>query len=337
MRAIHTQAAVLGRARGAVSVESVYLGEPGPGEVLVRMEACGVCHSDLFVAGLEKLPLAPLTLGHEGIGHVEAVGEGVTQWAAGDRAGITFLAGTCGKCEWCASGRERFCPKQTNFGYTLQGALADAMVAPAAALVRVPAEIPAVEAAPLCCAGWTAYGALRTAGVEKSQTVALFGLGGLGHLALQIARIQGVNVAAVDVNDEKLDMARAAGAEITAHGETAGRTLQKEYGGVDAAIVMTPSPAAIQQAFRALKRTGTLVLVGLAMSQYELPLVDTVLKGIAVKGSYLGTREELAEVFALACAGAIKAHVHAHALGETAQVLEQMRRGELLGRAVIAW
>src|SRR3954471_15194343 len=115
MRAIKTRAAVLPSARGGVNVESLLLGEPGPGEVLLRMEACGICHSDLFVCGLEKLPLAPLTLGHEGIGRVEAVGPGVNDWAAGDRAGITFLGTTCGICEWCRAGRERFCPKQTNF------------------------------------------------------------------------------------------------------------------------------------------------------------------------------------------------------------------------------
>ena len=337
MRSTHTQAAVLGQARGPVTIESIYVGEPGAGEVLLRMEACGVCHSDLFVAGLEKLPLAPLTLGHEGIARVESVGAGVSQWSPGDRAGITFLGTTCGDCEWCGSGRERFCPKQTNFGYTLHGALTEYAIVPAAALVRVPEGLPAAEAAPLCCAGWTAYGALREAGVERGRSVALFGLGGLGHLALQLARAQGLRVAAVDVNDDKLHMAREGGAEITVQGESAGRTLQKEYGGVDAALVLTPSSAAIHQAFRSLKRTGTLVLVGLAMSQYELPLVDTVLKGITVRGSYLGTRQDLAEVFALAAAGAIRAHVQTHSLSDVPGVLERLRRGELMGRSVIAW
>jgi D-arabinose 1-dehydrogenase-like Zn-dependent alcohol dehydrogenase len=157
MRSTHSRAAVLAHARGPVTVESLHFGEPAAGEILLRMEACGLCHSDLFVAGLEKLPLAPLTLGHEGIGRVAAVGPGVAGWAPGDRAGITFLGTTCGACEWCAAGRERFCPKQTNFGYTLQGALGDYALAPASALVRVPESLPAAGAAPLCCAGWTAY------------------------------------------------------------------------------------------------------------------------------------------------------------------------------------
>ena len=337
MRSTHTQSAVLSQARGTVAIESIYLGEPGAGEVLLRMEACGVCHSDLFVAGLEKLPLAPVTLGHEGIGRVVSVGPGAGGWSPGDRAGITFLGTTCGTCEWCASGRERFCPKQTNFGYTLHGALTEYAIVPAAALVRVPDTLAAAEAAPLCCAGWTAFGALREADLQPGQSVALFGLGGLGHLALQLAKAQNLRVAGVDLSEHKLHMARESGAEIAVHGENAGRTLQKEYGGVDAAIVLTPSSAAIHQAFRSLKRNSTLVLVGLATNQYELPLVDTVLKGITVRGSYLGSRQDLAEVFRLAEAGFLRPHIETHPLSETPAVLDRLRRGELLGRAVISW
>jgi propanol-preferring alcohol dehydrogenase len=337
MLARKTTAAMLSQARGAVTVEPVYLNEPGPGEVLIRMEACGICHSDLYVAGLEKPPLLPLTLGHEGVGRVEALGAGVTGLAVGDRVGMTFLATTCGTCELCTSGRERFCPKQANFGYSMHGALTAYAIAAAAPLVRIPEELAAAEAAPLCCAGWTAYGALREAGLQRGQTVALFGLGGLGHLAMQMARHQGLRVAAVDISEEKLEMARANGAEITAPGENAGRILQKQHGGVDAAIVMTPSPAAIQQAFRALKRTGVVILVGISVNQYDLPLVDTIVKGLSVRGSYIGTRQDLEDVFALARQGAIRPHVHTHALDETPAILERMRRGEVMGRAVISF
>ncbi|HYW41701.1 MAG TPA: alcohol dehydrogenase catalytic domain-containing protein [Bryobacteraceae bacterium] len=329
-----SKAVILPAARGTVAVGQVWLADPGPGEVLLRLEACGICHSDLFVAGLEKLPRAPVTLGHEGIGLVEAVGPGVTEWAHGDRAGITFLATTCGACEWCLSGRERFCPKQSNFGFSRDGALSEYAVVPAAALVRVPASLSAGAAAPLCCAGWTAYGALREAGLASGQTVALFGFGGLGHLALQMARLRHLRVAVADVSESKLEMARANGAEIALDAANAGRTLQKEHGGVDAAIVLTASPEAIGQAFRALKRNGTLVLVGLSQSPYELPLTDTILKGVTIRGSYLGTGQELREVFELACAGAIRAHVHMHDLEETPLILESMRRGEVVGRAV---
>src|SRR5262249_41127935 len=163
------------------------------------------CHSDLFVAGLEKLPLTPLTLGHEGIGRIEAIGEDVAAFNAGERVGLTFLASACGACDLCRAGAERFCSEQLNFGYTLDGVLAQWAVARVSHLARVPEELDAAEAAPLCCAGWTSYGALREAGLSPGQTVALFGFGGLGHLALQIAKAQGLRVAVVDPSEPKLE------------------------------------------------------------------------------------------------------------------------------------
>lgn len=332
-----TKAARLQSPRGAVAVDTVDVRDPGPGEVLVRMEACGICHSDIFVASQERLAVSPLTLGHEGIGRVEAIGPEVAGWSVGDRAGMTFLATTCGICDLCRSGRERFCAKQTNFGYSLHGALTGYAVAPAAGLVRVPEDVPAAMLAPMCCAGWTAFGAVREAGLQPGHTVALFGFGGLGHLALSIARSKGLRVAVADVSEAKLEMARAAGAEIIAAGETAGRTLQKEHGGVDAAIVLTGSAAAVPQAFKSLKRLGTLVLVGVSLSQYELPLVDTVVKGIQIHGSYLGPRQDLEQVFTLARSGALQPHVETHPIQETPALLDRMRRGEILGRAVIGF
>jgi propanol-preferring alcohol dehydrogenase len=301
------------------------------------MEACGLCHSDIFVSGLDKLPIAPLILGHEGIGRVEAVGVGVSDWAPGDRAGITFLAASCGLCELCLSGRERFCVKQRNFGFTVPGVLAGYVTIPIPQLFRVPAGVSAAEAAPLCCAGWTAYGALRESGLRKAQTVALFGMGGLGHLAVQYARHMGLSVAAVDTSEQKLEAARELGAEVAVAAEQSGRTLQKQYGGLDGAIVLTPSVAAIQEAFRCLKRTGVLVLVGLNNEPFELPVLDVVLKGVTVRGSYLGTRQDLDDVFRLAETSGIRPHIETHELQEVPPLMEKMRRGEIQGRAVIAF
>jgi propanol-preferring alcohol dehydrogenase len=320
-----------------VAVSAIPITEPRTGEVLVKIEACGLCHSDLFVSSLEKLPLVPLILGHEGIGKIVAVGAGVDAWAPGDRAGITFLASTCGVCDLCRSGDERFCPRQLNFGYTVHGAMAGYALLPAPLLVRVPDGLAAEEAAPLCCAGWTAYGALRESGLRSGQSVALFGMGGLGHLAIQYARHLGLRVAAVDVAESKLEMAGTLGAELTLLAENAGRTLQKRWGGADAAIVLTGSPAAIQQAFRSLKRRGTLITCGLSTNQYELPMVDTVLKGLSIRGSYLGTREDLQEVFRLAQAGVGRPHIETHPLEQVPELMEGMRRGEILGRAVVVF
>jgi len=332
-----TAAAVLTAPRGAVVVTSVPVAEPGTGEATVRMEACGICHSDLFVSSLEKLPLAPLTLGHEGIGRVVAVGAGVNGLAIGDRVGITFLASTCGACDLCRTGRERFCARQLNFGYTVSGVLAGYAVVPAPGLVRVPEDVPAAEAAPLCCAGWTAYGALRQAGLREGESVAVFGMGGLGHMAVQYARHLGLRVAAADVSEAKLEMARALGAGLTLVAEDAPRTLHKQWGGVDAAVVLTGSPIAVQQAFRSLKRTGTVILAGLSTNVYELPIVDTVLKGAAIRGSYLGTRADLEEVFRLAQQGVGRAHVEPHTLDEVPRLLETLRAGGILGRAVVVF
>lgn len=307
---------------------------PGPGEVLIRMEACGICHSDLFVAGLERLPLAPLILGHEGIGRIlEAAG---SSFSPGERVGITFLERTCGACEYCTAGLERFCPRQLNSGYTAHGALAELATVSDQYLVRVPGDLTALEAAPLCCAGWTAYSAVKQAGLAAGQRIAVFGLGGLGHMAIQYARLHRLQVAAVDLVEARLEEARDLGAELTVPAENAGRHLQKEWGGMDAALVLTPSMAAVQQAFRSLKRGGTLVLVGLDNSALDLPLIDTVLKGITIRGSFIGARSDLEEVFRLALAG-IKPRVSAHSIRETPELLDRLRRHEISGRAVVVF
>jgi len=332
-----TRGLVLRAARAPLAVTEIAIAEPGPGQALVKMEACGICHSDLFIAGLEKLPLAPVVLGHEGIGRVQKVGEGVTSLAPGDRVGITYLASTCGECEWCLTGRERFCPRQRNSGYSSPGALAGYASVPAKHLARVPEGLSAVEAAPLCCAGWTAYRAVQEAGLAEGASVAIFGMGGLGHLAVQYARQAHLRVAAVDVSEEKLALAREVGAEVTVTADKAGRVLQKEHGGMDAAVVLTASTAAIGQALRSLKRCGTLVLVGLAQASFEMPVMETVLKGIQIRGSALGTRQDLEAVFRLAGTGAVRAHVECHALEEAPALLEKMHRGELVGRAVISF
>lgn len=332
-----TRAAVLPGPQQTVEVRDVEVPDPPPGHVLVRMEACGICHSDLFVAGLPKLPLQPLTLGHEGIGVIESVGSETVGWSVGDRVGITFLGPTCGECEYCRSGRERFCPKQKNTGYTIQGALAHYAVASTQHLARVPGTLAAHEAAPLCCAGWTAYGALREAQLVGRQSVAIFGFGGLGHLALQYAMHRGLRAVVADVAESRLENARSKGAELALLAEESGRQIQKQVGGVDAAIVFTAAPAAIEQAFRAVKRTGRVVLVGLANSSFTLPVTDTILKGITVHGSFLGTKDDLEAVFRFAEAGKVKADTRRHSLEETPDLLERLRKGELPGRAVVVF
>jgi alcohol dehydrogenase, propanol-preferring len=301
------------------------------------MQACGICHSDVMIAGLEKLPLAPVTLGHEGIGIIEALGTDAGGLRVGDRVGITYFASSCGACAACRSGRERFCARQHNHGYTRHGALANYCIAATQNLVPIPESLPAAEAAPLCCAGWTAYGALREAGLPAGETVGVFGMGGLGHLAVQYARSLGLKVAVVDVAEDKLEYARSLGAAITATSADARRVLLKEHGGVDAAIVFTASPAAVPDAFSCLRRCGSLILVGLSSERCALPINEIVIKGIRVQGSYLGTRADLEAVFALAVQGVARARVEEFPLAEAPRLIERLGQGKLLGRAVVTF
>ena len=337
MRSLLTRAARIEAPTNEITLAGMALHRPGSGEVLVKMEACGICHSDLFVAGLPKLPVSPLTLGHEGVGRVEVRGPDVRRVAVGDRVGITFLASTCGACQFCRSGRARYCARQVNHGYTRDGALAEYAVVPSDHLAVVPDALASKLAAPLCCAGWTAYTAVREAALESGQVVAVFGLGGLGHLALQYAQHRGLRVAAADIAERKLAHARMLGADIVLPVENPGRAMIKQHGGADAAIVFTPAPAAVREAFNSLKRNGTLILVGLAQQDYELPVLDTVLKGITIRGSYLGTPSDLEAVFGLALNGVGVPQVETHPFCETLQAIERLRKGQVLGRAVIVF
>jgi propanol-preferring alcohol dehydrogenase len=178
---------------------------------------------------------------------------------------------------------------------------------------------------------------VRESGLESGQLLGIFGMGGLGHLAQQYAAARGLRVAAVDVSEAKLRRSTELGAEIAVPAENAGRALQKQSGGVDAALVLTPAPAAIEQAFRSVKRTGTVLLVGLATTRFELPIVDTVLKGIAVRGSFLGNRQDLDDALQLAAAGKVKPDIETYPLELTPTLLERLRRGELMGRAVVVF
>ena len=234
-----------------------------------------------------------------------------------------------------ASARSR-----SNFGYTLQGALTDYAIGSGRGAW--------CACRPICRRTWRRRSAapdgrhtarLREAGLERGQTVGLFGLGGLGHLALQMARLPGLRIAAVDVSDEKLEMAREAGAEITAKGETAGRTLQKEIGGVDAAIVFTPSPGSHPAGFPvAQDATARWCWWGFPSTTYELPLVDTVVKGITDARQLSGHAPGPGGgIRTGARRGHLRPHVQTHAIEETPALLEKMRRGEIAGRAVIAF
>jgi alcohol dehydrogenase, propanol-preferring len=312
--------------------------EVGPEEVLVRIETSGLCHTDIHAAHGDwpVKPHLPFVPGHEGVGIVEAVGPGVVRPAVGDRVAIPWLGWACGECEWCIKGWETLCPHQTNTGYGRDGTHADMVMASARFVVPVPAGVDPLDAAPLTCAGVTTYKAVKVAQVRPSDLVAVFGVGGLGHLAVQYARIAGGTVVAVDVNDEKLTMARELGARYVVNAATdePDRVLAS-LGGADAAIVTAVIPKPFEQAFAGMRRGGRMVMVGLpAENKITLPIFETVLNGLTVSGSIVGTRVDLAEVFELHAAGLTKVIRTTRRLDEVNEAMKEVEAGEIDARVV---
>lgn len=331
------KAARLHEPRGPLKIDEIDPPKPGLGEVLIRTEACGLCHSDLFIGGLTELPRTPITLGHEAIGTIEELGPEAAPLKAGDRVAVTFLYHACGSCEICQAGQPELCPKQLNTGYHADGAFAEYVIAKASFVARVPNTLDAVKAAPLSCAGWTAHHAVETAALLPGDWLAIFGIGGLGQLGIQFARLKGLRVAAIDISPAKLEVAKTLGAEITidATTESPARTLKKAIGGAHAAISFVASAGAIRGAFNSLRRAGTLVLVGLETENIELPLVEVVLKAVRIQGSFLGRQQELQEVFVLAEQGKIQLETESCALEDLPKIIERMETGQLKGRAVV--
>ncbi len=331
------KAAVLHKPGAPLVVEEVPDPVAGPGEILICVKACGVCHTDLHLAvGEWRLSKLPLVMGHEAVGVVEKVGEGVTNFKAGDRAGIPWIYHTCGACEFCTSDREALCPTITVTGFMVDGGFAEYVKAPASHSVSTPAELSFAEAAPIYCAGLTPYRALKISGARVGDTVAVWGVGGLGHYGVQIAKAMGTRVVAVDIAPEKLELARRLGADdvVDAARIEPGKAI-KALGGAHVVVNLAPNPETIAQGFEALRRGGTLVLVGLPQGNFTLPILGSVAKGIRILTSAVGSRQDLREVLALAAAGKIKSVVESCRLEDINGVFDRMRRGEILGRTVV--
>jgi alcohol dehydrogenase, propanol-preferring len=310
----------------------------GEDDVVVRIEASGLCHTDIHAAHGDwpVKPSLPFIPGHEGVGIVESVGARVTTVAVGDRVAVPWLGYACGTCDHCVSGWETLCSSQRNTGYSVDGGFAEYVKASAAYVVRVPDGIDPLDAAPLTCAGVTTYKAVKMSGARSSDLVAVFGIGGLGHLAVQYARIAGARVVAVDLHDEKLELARELGAEFTVNAadEDAAEAIQR-LGGADAAIALAVAPKAFSDAYGSLRRGGTLVFVGLpADNHVEIPIFETVLNGITIVGSIVGTRTDLREVFELHAAGRTHVIREERPLDDVNHAIAEVDRGEVPARIV---
>nr|WP_302104513.1 zinc-dependent alcohol dehydrogenase [Polycladomyces sp. WAk] len=320
-----------------VHIEEVNIPEPGVGQVRVKVEASGLCHKDIHAAKGEwpvkpKLPFIP---GHEGVGIVEAVGKGVTWIKEGDRVALPWLGYACGMCEYCKSGSETLCESRLNTGYSIDGTHAEYTIGYAKHLVKVPDGVNPLDAAPLTCDGVNTYKAVKMSGARPSDLVAIFGIGGRGHLALQYAKVAGTSVVAVDLFDETLQLAKELGADYVVNARTQDPVEEiKKLGGADAAISVDVSPQAFVHAFHSLRRGGRLVLVEPAGHYVQLPIFETVLNGIQVIGSIAGTRIDLEETFQLHAEGRTKVIYETRHLHQVKEAFEEVEKSQTKGRLV---
>jgi alcohol dehydrogenase, propanol-preferring len=333
------KAAVVTDFHSPLEIQDLPIPEPGPGEVLVRIETSGLCHTDIHAAHGDwpVKPTPPFIPGHEGIGIIEKLGAGVSTRAVGDRVAIAWLGYACGECRYCIGGWETLCLKQENSGYSVNGTFAEYALAPAAFATPVPDAISSRDGAPLTCAGVTTFKAIKVAGVVPGETVAIFGVGGLGHLALQYARIAGGFVIGVDIEDTKLAMATELGADHVINSRTTDPVAGIEaLGGADVAVALAASPQVFDQAYRSLRRGGRLVCVALPADNaaLTLPIFDTVINGKTVIGSIVGTRNDLADVFALHAAGRTKVIAVDRKIDEVNQSIDDVLAGRIPARVV---
>jgi alcohol dehydrogenase, propanol-preferring len=332
--------AAIARAFGApLAIETLSIPEPGPDQIVVRIAATGVCHTDLHAikGDWPVKPKPPFIPGHEGVGVVAALGKGVKRVKEGDRVGVPWLHTACGYCPHCRTGWETLCASQQNTGYSVNGSFAEYALADPNYVGRLPDGLAWGPAAPILCAGVTVYKGLKETEVRPGEWVAISGVGGLGHMAVQYARAMGMHVAAIDVHADKLALAAKFGAQITVNAKEADpiAEIQKQIGGVHGVLVTAVSPAAFEQAFGVLRPRGVMALVGLPPGAFALPIFDTVLKRITVRGSIVGTRQDLEEALQFAGDGAVSAHFSWDRLENINEIFARMEAGQIDGRIVL--
>ncbi|WP_181274814.1 alcohol dehydrogenase AdhP [Brevibacterium oceani] len=315
--------------------------EPGPGQALVKLIASGVCHTDLHAAHGDwpVKPKVPLIPGHEGVGTVEKVGEGVTDVKVGQMVGNAWLWTACGTCEHCRQGWETLCESQVNGGYGVDGSFGEYMLVDTKFAAAIPDGADPYEIAPVLCAGVTVYKGLKRTEVQPGQWVVISGIGGLGHIAVQYAVAMGMRVVAVDVADDKLALAKKHGAEITvnAFAEDPAEIIQEKIGGSHGVLVTAVHPAAFGQAIGMTRRGGTIVFNGLPPGDFPAPIFDIVLKGLTIRGSIVGTRQDMVEALEFYAAGKIHPTFSKRPLEDINAIFDEMEHGKIDGRVVIEY
>jgi propanol-preferring alcohol dehydrogenase len=333
------RAAVVEEFGKPLKIKEVPVPEVKPGTILVKVAAAGVCHTDLHAADGDwpVKPALPLIPGHEGAGTVVALGEGVTDIKIGDRVGVPWLHTSCGRCEYCTTGWETLCEKQQMTGYTVNGSYAEYVLADPKYVGRLPDSLSFEEAAPILCAGVTVYKGLKETDTRPGQWVVISGIGGLGHMAVQYAKAMGLRVAAVDISDSKLKLAKKLGAELVFNATKvdAPAEIAKAIGGAHGVLVTAVSTQAFQQAVDMLRRHGTMSLVGLPPGQFPVSIFDLVLGRKTIRGSIVGTRADLEECLEIAGRGLAKANIKVETLDDINSIFDRMKKGEIDGRIVM--
>lgn len=334
------KAAVVREFGQPLAIEEMAFPAPGHGEVLVRILASGVCHTDLHAADGDwpVKPSPPFVPGHEGAGIVAAVGEGVKNVKEGDAVGIAWLHDACGGCEYCITGWETLCEHQRNSGYSVNGTFAEYAIGSANYVARLPQGADFAQIAPILCAGVTTYKGIRETEARPGEWIAISGIGGLGHLAVQYAKAMGLHVAALDIGEEKLALARELGAELAVDAtdpDAIARVLRETGGGAQGVLVTAVSPPAFEQALRLVRRKGTVSLVGLPPGDFGTPIFDVVLKRITLRGSIVGTRRDLQEAIAFAAEGKVRATIERKRLEDINAIFSGLRKGAIKGRVVL--
>ncbi len=309
------------------------------GEALVDIEYCGVCHTDLHVAHGDFGKVPGRVLGHEGIGIVKEIAPDVKSLKVGDRISVAWFFEGCGACEYCTTGRETLCRTVKNAGYSVDGGMAEQCIVTADYAVKVPEGLDPAQASSITCAGVTTYKAIKEAQLQPGQWTVIFGAGGLGNLAVQYAKkVFNAHVVAVDINNDKLALAKEVGADIVINGhevEDVAALIQEKTGGAHSAVVTAVSKVAFNQAVDSVRAGGRVVAVGLPSEMMDLSIVKTVLDGIQVIGSLVGTRKDLEEAFQFGAEGLVAPVVQKRPVSDAVDVFDEMEAGTIQGRMVL--
>ena len=334
------RAAVVTEFGKPLTIQEVPIPEPGPGEVLVKVMACGVCHTDLHAAEGDwpVRPTLPFIPGHEAAGIVAKLGPGVTNLREGDAVGVAWLHDACLHCEYCETGWETLCEQQHNTGYSCNGGFAEYVIAAAAFAARLPRDVDFTVIAPILCAGVTTYKGLKETEARPGEWVVVSGVGGLGHVGLQYAKAMGLKVVAVDVSADKLRLANELGADLAVDagsGTAIEEVVEATGGGAHGVLVTAVSPPAFAQAIGMTRRRGTVSLVGLPPGHFPTPIFDVVLKRITIRGSIVGTRRDLDEAIAFAADGKVNATIRTAPLEKINDIFAKLKEGRVDGRMVL--